>query len=433
MTCHVDYATTSAKHAGFVGSYSNLIDGMAGEMAFVDSCLGCHNQVTKGDEASEGGYATNTMQKIGHINHQKFSVGFEVTNCTSCHTAPITNTDRGCVDCHGDSMATVATSMDWAQVHSEVAERKAFIENHPMTASLREEGIDGANGFPRYCVDIAVKDFDIKQAVDEGRLESPSYPGDPESGISAYIHGFYEPTGIINYRYSRMRAGTTYENAIKTYNADGSVSICADTAEIPSNINAMGSIRLTIDGAIGVTGYTEAYKRKIVVSDDTCITCHNAVDHYHRGGFFAEGGQSCIACHNAGYARNAGAGYGPMVHSHHFGAKAAEKQANGQATSLTKLNGANCVACHADGTLKLNEVSSAMLLRRNDVQDSNITANCQGCHTSDAAASHMTSQGGLISEPISGSAPSWEASYSESCAVCHDQGKTYGIDKYHNL
>ncbi|MEE2026476.1 hypothetical protein DIKCMJMK_00326 [Shewanella oneidensis] len=60
-----------------------------------------------------------------------------------------------------------------------------------------------------------------------------------------------------------------------------------------------------------------------------------------------------------------------------------------------------------------------------------VTANCYACHTGDAAKAHMESNGGEISVL---SVPDWfKQPTAESCAVCHDTGRSTGIDKYHKF
>ena len=109
-SCHVDYATSDIKHSKYVALNT------AGEVDFVGGCMVCHNNIARGqDETGEydetGGYAKNTMQKLGHINHQKFEKDFTPTNCYSCHAEPVVNTSiagNGCSDCHTSDASAAA-------------------------------------------------------------------------------------------------------------------------------------------------------------------------------------------------------------------------------------------------------------------------------------------------------------------------------------
>lgn len=60
-----------------------------------------------------------------------------------------------------------------------------------------------------------------------------------------------------------------------------------------------------------------------------------------------------------------------------------------------------------------------------------ITVNCFACHNGDSALSHMEQNSGEIdAEVVEG----WYLQpTTESCAACHDAGKSFGIDKFHNF
>lgn len=123
-SCHVDYSTSPRRHASYVAA------GMDGEVSFVEGCLVCHGSVSRGVKNAEGfsvgGYATNTLSKIGHINHQKFTKDFSVMNCTSCHVEAPVNfglSGPGCIDCHDTG------GMPGAIVPSNGADVRALHEN----------------------------------------------------------------------------------------------------------------------------------------------------------------------------------------------------------------------------------------------------------------------------------------------------------------
>jgi hypothetical protein len=60
-----------------------------------------------------------------------------------------------------------------------------------------------------------------------------------------------------------------------------------------------------------------------------------------------------------------------------------------------------------------------------------VTANCYACHSSESALSHMNSNGGSIDEEVV--ADWYTQPTSESCATCHDTGKSFGIEKFHKF
>ena len=71
--------------------------------------------------------------------------------------------------------------------------------------------------------------------------------------------------------------------------------------------------------------------------------------------------------------RGVSAGFGPMIHDFHFGAKAKERadfeRSSGQIStrslaSAEKLNGANCKACHSNGTIDLDQVPAFTMMTK---------------------------------------------------------------------
>ncbi len=131
-----------------------------------------------------------------------------------------------------------------------------------------------------------------------------------------------------------------------------------------------------------------------------------------------------------------------MIHSWHWGKGATvgevAQDADGNWSQTGKANGAaaiapasSCVACHQDG-LSLAAVPNQYILEPGSKMTSPVTANCYACHTSDSAKAHMSQNGGDISVDIP--AVEWfKQPSAESCATCHDTGRTFGIDKYHKF
>ncbi|WP_372932244.1 multiheme c-type cytochrome, partial [Shewanella putrefaciens] len=497
-SCHIDYSTSPRRHRAYVAT------GMDSEVTFVEGCLVCHGSVSKGVKNAEGfstgSYATNTLSKIGHINHQKFTKDFSVMNCTSCHVEAPNNINvagPGCIDCHNTGgvpgVITPNGGADLRIPHESkagITERQAIRAKYKVSLSTPVKVADistktdhTANdwvGTPPatvpaeegFCTTLTVKDVDGNIINIKDKSSHKTYnAAKPIVYAGAYLQA-YENGSIVGRPGNRT-------NYYYGYNADGTKNIChSNTNATPVNANYVYSARVTFstpgwmyydgkaryqsngnlrangyDGAMGVsfTAYSDvvnpttgakvsAFGRRSVVNDNSCTTCHNDGTAFHKDGAFDEGGKACIACHDNGMERTSaalGAGFGPMVHSWHWGngAKVGEVKADG--TQAKTANGAgaieastSCVACHTKA-IDLSKVPNQYIAEPASKMTSPVTANCYACHTSDSAKAHMATNGGEISVP---KVADWfKQPTSESCAVCHDTGRSYGIDKYHKF
>ncbi|MCL1090151.1 cytochrome C [Shewanella profunda] len=496
-SCHIDYSTSPRRHASYVAT------GMDSEVTFVEGCLVCHGSVSRtvlnAEGFSTGSYATNTLSKIGHINHQDFTKDFSVMNCTSCHVEAPNNINvsgPGCIDCHNSGgvpgVVIPSNGADLRIMHESKAgltERQAIRAKYKLELSTPVKvddistktdhyaptGAAAAVAAPGWCTTLTVKDVDgnIFNIKDNFNYSDPLVfnANKPIVYAGAYLHS-YENGSLVGRPGNRT-------NYYYGYNTDGTKNICHLLTDIAAvNANYVYSSRVTFstagwmeydgkaryqssgnlradgyDGSMGIsfTAYSDvvnpttgekvsAFGRRSVVSDNSCTTCHNDATAFHKNGAFDEGGDSCIACHDNGMSRTSaaiGAGFGPMVHSWHWGegAKVGEVAADG--TQAKTANGAgaidaatSCVACH-ETAIDLNKVPNQYILEPGSKMTSPVTANCYACHTSDSAKAHMASNGGEISVP---SVADWfKQPTSESCAVCHDTGRSTGIDKYHKF
>ncbi|OBT08119.1 hypothetical protein A9267_10370 [Shewanella sp. UCD-FRSSP16_17] len=442
-SCHVDYGTSSMKHP----SYTAI--NVEGEVDFVAGCLVCHNNVSQAEE--NGGYATNTLQKIGHVNHQKFEKDFEVANCYTCHAEPVINTSiagNGCSDCHStDAASGIVMAMndfDAREFHASLSgiglvERQADRNDHSTVLS----DIYTTDSGVTYCTDLSLYQgesmLDIETLYNDGTL---SYAG-------GYMHG-YNNKSIIG------RETNSYEASFK---GDGTKTMCYAASSFGINApQIMASSRVTFahgddpsyDG-VTFTSYSPVfaiadgevtdYDRRHAVTTDSCSTCHNNETNYHKNGGYSEGGYDCVACHNNGQDRNSAGsapGFGPMVHSMHWGVGSellkTDEDGNPIPNSATELNADNCVSCHADGIDLYaipNQYMRAKAFHGGDdtKMASPITANCYACHDSASALNHMEQNGGEIDAEV---VADWYLQPTmESCSTCHAEGKSFGIDKFH--
>lgn len=496
-SCHIDYSTSPRRHASYVAS------GMDSEVTFVEGCLACHGSVSRGAKNAEGfsigGYATNTLSKIGHVNHQKFTKDFSVMNCTSCHVEAPNNINvagPGCIDCHNSGGVPGAiipsNGADLRIMHESktgITERQALRAKYKLELSTPVKvddistktdhyaptGAAAAVVAPGWCTTLTVKDTEgnIFSIKDNFNYSSPLVydAKKPVVYAGAYLHS-YENGSLVGRPGNRT-------NYYYGYNADGTKNICHLLTDIQAvNANYAYSARVTFstpgwmeydgnqryqsngslrakgyDGSMGVsfTAYSDvvdpvtttkvsAFERRTVISDNSCTTCHNDATAFHKNGAFDEGGRACVACHDNGMERTSaaiGAGFGPMVHSWHWGegAKVGEVKADG--TQAKTANGAgaieastSCVACH-ETAIELSKIPNQYIAEPGSKMTSPVTANCFACHNSDSAKAHMESNGGEISVP---KVADWfKQPTSESCAVCHDTGRSTGIDKYHKF
>ncbi|MCL1066882.1 hypothetical protein L2735_08695 [Shewanella olleyana] len=515
-SCHVDYATSDIKHSKYVALNTD------GEVDFVGGCMVCHNNVAKNEDGQTGGYASNTMQKLGHINHQKFEKDFTPVNCYTCHVEPVMNKEwdgNGCSDCHTDTMNSLAkvssnkvsalssSSSDIREVHAQkvagITERKTMRKNYYTETSAVYQ--DDEHG---YCVDVKLFDNSGDSAVQLNIGEM--YEAHTVTYAGAYVNAYDNETDSIVARVIGHGAESYVERP------DGTRSVC-----YPELLNGPGtgyedahlttSSRVTLadsnweddDGKFGVsfTGFSEVvdntftaidkeFSRRHNVDADSCTTCHNNETNYHKNGSYNTGGESCIACHNngqdragartvamdafatdekrieAGYTIPAmdrstppvqtgwkapsGAGFGPLIHAWHWGmsqpitGSEMVEQRDGTfeeeltTNSAINLNGDNCVSCHSNG-IDLSLVPNRYMKSKASSDDgvagvvsSPISANCLSCHYEESDISHMESNGGDLN--ITTPSTEWHTiPTAESCATCHDTGKSFGIDKYHNF
>ncbi|WP_394130211.1 hypothetical protein [Shewanella maritima] len=435
FSCHVDYGTSSQRHASYTAINAE------GETDFVAGCMVCHNNVSR-NETVGGGYARATLQQIGHINHQKFEQDFAPTNCYSCHAEPVMNTSingNGCSDCHSlDTASDMLASMNEFDARAFHAEKTGLTESQAIRAEHSTSLSAVYMNEGAYCTDLTLykgeEVLDIEALYADGTL----------SYASTYLHGYYNESIV----------GRESRNYAESYKGDGTKTFCHPTLDL-NTAQIMASSRVTF--AIGddpsyegvsFTSYSPVaeladltqvtdYDRRHAVTADSCTTCHTNNSNFHKNGSYAEGGLDCVACHNNGQDRNArgsAPGFGPMVHSMHWGIGNSLGATAPDANSAASLNADNCVSCHADG-IELSEIPNQFIRAKafhggdNTKMASPITANCFACHDSAQALNHMEQNGGEIDAEVV--ADWYMQPTSESCATCHDTGKSFGIEKFH--
>ncbi|MDO6680293.1 hypothetical protein Q4546_17200 [Shewanella sp. 4_MG-2023] len=523
QSCHVDYAASHLKHPSYTAINAD------GEVDLVGGCMVCHNNVSQAED--NGGYATNTFQKIGHINHQEFEKDFTPTNCYTCHAEPVMNngnlTGNGCTDCHNTGDVAVASvmadpSFDMRELHASaigVTERKSMRDNYSTETSAVYHDADleftdhkDVSWVGAYCVDVKLFDNSGETPVQLNIGEM--YEAHEVTYAGAYVNAYDNETDSIVARVIGHGAEGYVERE------DGTRSVCyGELLNAPGsgyeNAHLTTSSRVTLadtnwqddDGKFGVsfTGYSEVvdntftaidkpFSRRHNIDANSCTTCHTNETNYHKNGSYNDGGESCIACHNNGQDRagartvaldafvsdemrikagyiiavndrdtgeqtgwkaNSAGGFGPMVHAWHWGEfqpiKGSElvEQRDGSfeeeliTNSAINLNADNCVSCHSGG-IDLYAIPDRFMKTKASnggstgesggfgIVSSPIGANCVVCHESASAESHMEANGASFN--IQAESADWyTAPAGESCATCHAEGKSFGIEKFHNF
>ncbi|WP_028772339.1 OmcA/MtrC family decaheme c-type cytochrome [Shewanella waksmanii] len=194
--------------------------------------------------------------------------------------------------------------------------------------------------------------------------------------------------------------------------------------------------------AFNLNGDEDVMARRQPVSNETCANCHDdkfigkfGIDFKHSGSYTNFEGE-CQMCHNPTYKDNQTAldhiDFKVRIHAHH--ANKRSKQ-NGESPSKVVTfpeHYGNCAVCHDKGQLTMAglEMMPATLTiddAGNETEISPIASTCVSCHgEQDSLISHIRANGGAASDTRGTYVPG-----SESCATCHAEGKTNGVDAVH--
>ena len=186
-------------------------------------------------------------------------------------------------------------------------------------------------------------------------------------------------------------------------------------------------------------GDTGLQARRSVVKNSTCDNCHDnkylakfesKMTHSGRRSNF-EG--ECQTCHNPLYSASSAnkeiqdhIDFKVRIHAHHAG-----KRTDEDPITFPEHYG-NCASCHNKGSLTLTGLAKvpatpAIDANGNEVEFSPIAAACISCHgPKDSLLAHVRANGGVASDVRGSFTPG-----SETCAVCHGEGKAAGVDSVH--
>ncbi len=174
----------------------------------------------------------------------------------------------------------------------------------------------------------------------------------------------------------------------------------------------------------------------------SCGSCH-APDSKEQPLSLTDG--SCVSCHK-GQALHAVADgafkgsrvgltnsldYKVMIHTLHANKRTKVNSNRNENITFTKHYG-DCASCHEKGQLMMTDTASLpAVLNQGEggssdiLEYSPIAAACGSCHTSSSFGPHVEANGGVFGAPL--------GSYTgaESCATCHAEGRSMGVDKVH--
>ncbi|MCE9678229.1 OmcA/MtrC family decaheme c-type cytochrome [Shewanella sp. AS1] len=250
---------------------------------------------------------------------------------------------------------------------------------------------------------------------------------------------------------------------------DGKLLICANSDEIDPAVNAAIDCNSTtapiFDVIVGSnkasfsSNAADVTARSLVVSEAKCASCHGeqadfSVSHATTHGTdtpdsscgachssvpntaVALGDGSCVTCHNGAPAHSIkpferGFDFKVMIHQIHADTRSLRRTTTDEITFPE--NPANCAACHDSGQISLSALAAKPAFAASNGEFSPIVAACASCHApieADAASvvSHFRGNGGVYA----GTAGTYQAG-DETCALCHDTGKSAGFDSVHPI
>ncbi|WP_245603138.1 OmcA/MtrC family decaheme c-type cytochrome [Shewanella fidelis] len=166
----------------------------------------------------------------------------------------------------------------------------------------------------------------------------------------------------------------------------------------------------------------DSKEQPLSLTDGSCVSCHKGQAlHAVADGAFKG---SRVGLENS-------LDYKVMIHTLHANKRTKVNSNRNETITFTKHYG-DCASCHEKSQLALENTANlpAVLNQGENGSDdireySPIAAACGSCHTKASYPAHVESNGGVFGAPLG------SYSGSESCATCHAEGKSFGVDKVH--
>lgn len=425
----------------------------------IETCVTCHNA----DRVSN---PDNIFPQMVHAKHLSGFPG-SLANCQTCHVADDTLSENhnwtrvptmeACGACHNnidfkagqghpaqaDNANCIAChNPDWtANVHNDGGNDEALgqFEASITSASLSGDTVsftlslrnpasgqlytDSANNL-NFVADLRVyanwgTSFDYATRSPRSiRLQEEVPIAGSDGRYSYQITGVTVPTG------TEMDLGALAIQG-KVCAANGVLGDCSDTTN--SEVNIKSSHQFFSAQALSDSG------RRVVVTNDTCGSCHGDQQlNFHGSRNDLEG--QCQLCHNPNMVADATdnpstatADYKHLVHGIHSG------QREGYESINYPGNLGNCAQCHSQqaGVLTAGLPLYAgvkPLAITGDLYTSPTAAICSDCHASDSATNHMVQQGAVFKGSLADA-----NALTESCTTCHGQGASADVLKVHPI
>lgn len=343
--------------------------------------------------------------------HDRTSFKQTVPEGFVAHTAGA-RTNASCAGCH-DSRGFAST---------EVAHRTPM-EHAIAQGTLKEWNFE--------FISVTDVEADTSPKVTFALSDKNGQPVTPSS-LATLRAAFAGPSGAIHWSISSQNLRDAVDNGDGTWTATA-------TGKLPEGLTAGERVVVMVEGGANTTYEykgSKTYGERLfnpvtavqaggdgtplqyasIVSQEKCESCHGQI--WKHGGW-RRNVDSCGTCHNETLVDAARRRPGEIhesldfkvfVHRIHAADKLTRPftyiRSNGAVLDYTKVgyphNPADCTTCHEGSTWQTP--SGAV---------------CTSCHDSTAALAHAELN----------TAPTW----GESCAICHDPGREYGVDRVHGL
>ncbi|QSX34561.1 OmcA/MtrC family decaheme c-type cytochrome [Shewanella avicenniae] len=371
------------------------------------ACTGCHSNID---------FATG-------VGHSEFELAqADDSQCMACHTsgplAPI----------QAHKVGKQAEYADLLKVNYTGATKAASVNPGYQVVTVTAEVT--LNGAPLANVaDLAViKKTSTLMGNISATGEVTRWATRPNLTAGTLVNGVLELTQEVT---DAQATGTIYLSGDMQYcvSSAGKAVSCADDdlsfgdddwigANIPTKF-------FNLDGGTA-TPSRYVVEDTITIAQDKCNACHSDMNYVKRGHHGVHNIDQCMDCHNNNY---------PGAHNGFDNKDLATSVHYYHSNDVVPYPGPadDCTMCHKDGDALFRD-DGTLTSGRKAIQVPNgyispVSESCHACHISEAAVAHFKSNGAYVL----GSEAETSALPVESCATCHAEGKSFGIDKFHKM
>ncbi|MCL2905842.1 OmcA/MtrC family decaheme c-type cytochrome [Shewanella fodinae] len=254
-------------------------------------------------------------------------------------------------------------------------------------------------------------------------------------GVSlALTNGTLASAGVLS-----LSTEVTDAQATGTMYASGDMQYCVSTAgkavscsetDLSFGDDDWIGANITV-GFFNLDGGTVVKSRyvdpdRITVTEAKCNACHSDMNYIKRGHHGVHNFDQCMDCHNNNY---------PGAHNGFDNKDLATSVHYYHSNDVVPYPApaTDCTVCHKDGAA-LFATDGGLTSGRRAIQVTGgyitpVAETCHACHISEAAVAHFKSNGAYVLDDVATTADLPV----ESCATCHAEGKSFGIDKFHKM